>query len=237
MPIERRALLTVGAIVVLGGGGAGIWKAMQEQRAPEPAPMPSAPAPAAPPPSAPAAGGDPRMAERGLGRTDAPVTVTEWFSLTCPHCAAFHRDSLPRIKTELIDTGKVRLVFRDFPLDQVALIAAMVARALPPERYEPFISALFASQDRWAFNRQANPVEELAKLAALAGMSRETFNGVVNDQAFKAAILKGQEEADKTYKVDSTPSFIFNGPKARNRKEAGGRTPDDFAKLVAEAAG
>lgn len=178
-----------------------------------------------------------RMAERSIGQASAPVTVTEWFSLTCPHCAAFHRDSLPRIKTELVDTGKLRMIFRDFPLDQVALIAAMVARALPAERYQPFITALFASQDRWAFNRQANPVEELAKLAALAGMSRETYNAVINDQAFKAAILKGQDEADKTYKVDSTPSFIFNGPGAKNRKEAGGRTPDDFAKLVAAAAG
>ncbi len=175
------------------------------------------------------------MAERSIGKPDAPVVVTEWFSLTCPHCAAFHRDSLPRIRTELLETGKCRLVFRDFPLDRAALYAAMVSRALPAERYEPFISALFASQDRLAFNRQANPVEELAKLAALAGMSRDTFNAVVADQAFSAAILKGQEEADKTYKVDSTPSFIFNGPKAKNRKEAGGRTPDDFAKLVADA--
>jgi protein-disulfide isomerase len=178
-----------------------------------------------------------RMAERSLGQAGAPVVATEWFSLTCPHCAAFHRDSLPRIRTELVDTGKVRLVFRDFPLDRVALYAAMVSRALPAERYEPFIGALFASQDRWAFNRQANPMDELAKLAALAGMNRESFNAVVADQAFSAAILKGQEEADKTYKVDSTPSFIINGPKAKNRREAGGRTPEDFAKLVAEAAG
>ena len=100
-----------------------------------------------------------------------------------------------------------------------------------------FIAALFASQDRWAFNRQANPMDELAKLAALAGLNRDSFNAVVADQGFRAAILKGQEEADKVYKVDSTPSFIFNGPGAKNRREAGGRTPDDFAKLVAAAAG
>ena len=177
------------------------------------------------------------MAERSIGQASAPVVVTEWFSLTCPHCAAFHRDSLPRIRTELVDTGKLRLVFRDFPLDQVALAAAMVSRALPVERYEPFISALFASQHRWAFNRQVNPIEELAKLAALAGLSRDAFNAVVTDQGFRAAILKGQDEADKVYHVDSTPSFIFNGPKAKNRREAGGRTPDDFAKLVADATG
>jgi protein-disulfide isomerase len=184
-----------------------------------------------------AQGADPRMGERSLGKADAPVTVTEWFSLTCPHCAAFHRDSLPRIKAELIDTGKMRLVFRDFPLDQVALTAAMVSRSLPPERYEPFVAALLASQDRWAFNRQANPMEELAKLAALAGLSRDAFNAVAADQGLRTAILKAQEEADKVYHVDSTPSFIFNGPGAKDRREAGGRSPEDFAKLVAAAAG
>ena len=80
------------------------------------------------------------------------------------------------MKKNLIDTGKVRYIFRDFPLDQVALTAAMVARALPPERYEPFILALFASQDRWAFARGVNSTEELAKMAALAGMPRDVFD-------------------------------------------------------------
>jgi protein-disulfide isomerase len=177
------------------------------------------------------------MAERAIGIATAPVTVTEWFSLTCPHCAAFHRDALPRIRTEVIATGKARLVYRDFPLDQLALTAAMVARSLPGERYEAFVGALFASQDRWAFNRSVNPMEELAKMAALAGMGRDNFNATVADTALKNAVLAGQAEGDKTYRVDSTPTFIFNGPGAQNRREAGGRSPDDFAKLVAAAAG
>ena len=179
---------------------------------------------------------DPRMAERSIGSPTAPVTVTEWFSLTCPHCAAFHRDALPRIRTEVIAPGKARLVYRDFPLDQLALTAAMVARALPGERYEAFVGALFASQDRWAFNRSVNPIEELAKMAALAGMSRDNYNATIADAGLKTALLKGQEEADKIYHVDSTPTFIFNGPGAKDRREAGGRSPDDFAKLVAAAA-
>ena len=99
--------------------------------------------------------------------------VGEWFSLTCTHCAAFAQETFPQIKAELIDTGKVRWVFRDFPLDQVALTAAMVARALPPDRYEPFIRALFANQDRWAFAQGVNRTDELWKTAALAGMSRK----------------------------------------------------------------
>jgi protein-disulfide isomerase len=177
------------------------------------------------------------MAERSMGNASAPVTVTEWFSLTCPHCAAFHREALPIIKTNLLDTGKARLVFRDFPLDQLALLAAMISRSLPVDRYEAFVGALFATQDRWAFNRQVNPVEELAKMAALAGLSRDAFNAVVNDKALKDAVLQGQDEADKVYHVDSTPSFIFNGPGAKDNKVAGGRSPDEFAKLVAAAAG
>ena len=184
-----------------------------------------------------AQGGDPRMADRALGLASAPVTVTEWFSLTCPHCAAFHRDSMPRIKAELIQPGKLRMLFRDFPLDQVALTAAMVSRSLPAERYEPFIAALLASQDRWAFNRQANPVEELAKLAALAGLGREAFNAAVADQGLRNAILAAQEEASKVYRVESTPSFIFNGPAAKDRRESGGRSPDEFVRLVAAATG
>ena len=102
----------------------------------------------------------------------AKTTVEECFSLTCTHCAAFARETFPQIKSELIDTGKLRWVFRDFPLDQVALLAAMVARYLPPDRYEPFVMALFANQDRWAFAQGVNTADELWKTAALAGMSR-----------------------------------------------------------------
>jgi protein-disulfide isomerase len=118
---------------------------------------------------------DARLTERSLGSASAPVTVTEYFSLTCPHCARFARDVLPRVQKELIDTGKLRWVFRDYPLDQVALTAAMIARTLPASRYEPFVDALLASQDRWAFARGVNSTDELAKMAALAGMSRATF--------------------------------------------------------------
>jgi protein-disulfide isomerase len=174
---------------------------------------------------------------RALGDEKAPVTVTEWYSLTCPHCAAFDRDALPQIRRELIDTGKLRYVFADFPLDQVALMAAMVARSLPPERYVPFVEALLASQARWAFARGINNTEEVAKMAALAGMSRASFDAAINNTALRTAILAAQDDAEKTYKVDSTPSFIFNGPAAKNRKEAGEQTPEAFAKFVAEAMG
>jgi protein-disulfide isomerase len=180
---------------------------------------------------------DTLIAERGIGDASAKVVVTEWFSLTCPHCAAFSKQALPQIREELVKTGKVRIVFGDFPLDQVALTAAMVARSLPAERYVPFIEALLASQDRWAFARGVNQKEELAKMAALAGLSRPAFDAAIANQELRSAILKDQDEAEKIYKVDSTPTFIFNGPAAHNRKEAGGQTPEAFARIVAEVAG
>ena len=175
---------------------------------------------------------DPRMTERTVGTADAPVTVTEWFSLTCTHCADFQKTTFPQVKAELIDTGKIRYIWRDFPLDQVALTAAMVARALPPERYEPFISALLGSQDRWAFARGVNSTEELAKLAGLAGLPRANFNTVIADQDLRQAILTGQSEAETTFKVQSTPSFIMNG-----KLTSGAVSYPNFVKAVADAAG
>jgi protein-disulfide isomerase len=177
------------------------------------------------------AGDAERMTERALGDPKAKVLVQEWFSLTCTHCAHFSMTTFPDVKAKLIDTGRIRYVFRDFPLDQVALVAAQVARALPPERYEPFCSALFASQDRWAFARGVNSTDELWKMAALAGMSRDTFDSAIADQALRAFILKGQEEATQKWKVDSTPTFIVNG-----KKEAGALDFDAFDKLVSSAA-
>jgi len=174
--------------------------------------------------------GDPRMADRALGHADAPVTVQEYFSLTCTHCAAFARGVFPQVRTQLIDTGKIRYIYRDFPLDQVALTAAMVARALPPERYEPFVNALLASQDRWAFVRNANPADELAKRAALAGMPRSVFDATVADNALKNAILAEQSAGEERYKVDSTPTFVFN-----EKPHSGGLSFDAFARLAAAA--
>ncbi len=177
-----------------------------------------------------ALGSDPRMADRALGRADAGVTVQEYFSLTCTHCAAFARDVFPQVRTQLIDTGKIRYIYRDFPLDQVALTAAMVARALPPERYEPFVNALLASQDRWAFVRNANPMDELAKRAALAGMPRNVFDATIADDALKTAILAEQSAGEARYKVDSTPTFVFN-----EKPQSGGLSFEAFSRMVAAA--
>jgi protein-disulfide isomerase len=170
---------------------------------------------------------DLRLGDRAIGNPAAKSVVNEWFSLTCIHCAAFARETFPEVKAKLIDTGKVFYMFHDFPLDQVALIAAMVARALPAERYEPFINALLASQDRWAFAQGVNSTEELWKLAALAGMTRATFDATVADTSFRDAILAQQKADAARWGIDSTPTFVING-----EKHAGEMDYERFRKLI-----
>ena len=183
--------------------------------------------PAAPAFAQSAAQTDPRMTERSLGNANAKAVVIEYFSLTCSHCAAFAGEVLPQIKSQLIDTRKLRMVFRDVPLDRLALMAAQVARTLPAERYVPFIEALFASQNRWAFARDINYTDEMFKIAALAGMSRSTFDAAIADQALQAFILQEQQEAQDKYKIDSTPSFVVNG-----QMYPGERSFEEFARMA-----
>jgi protein-disulfide isomerase len=166
-------------------------------------------------------------AERSIGKPDAKTTVIEFFSLTCSHCAAFAAGTMPKVKGELIDTGKVRWVFHDYPLDQIALLAAQVARYLPVDRYEPFVNALLATQDRWAFARDANHTEEIWKTAGLAGMSRATFDKAIADDGLKNWILKQQQADQDKWKIDSTPSFVIDGT-----KYAGEMSFDAFRKLI-----
>jgi len=186
--------------------------------------------------AAPRAGGavaqtaDPRLGERSVGRADAPVTVLEYFSFTCSYCAAFHRDTYPRVKRELIDTGTVRLVFRDFPLDQIALTAHVAARCLPPERYEAFAGALFATQDRWAFARGVNNTDEIAKIAALAGMSRAEFDACQRDEAVRRAVLENRLAGEREHNVQATPSFVAGG-----RTVPGAISFERFRQMVDEA--
>ena len=232
MPLTRRATLSVaGGAVAVGVLGYLGWREFGPIPAPElppapppPAPIAQAPAPVSQPPAQMA---DQRKTVRSVGDPAAKVTVIEFFSLTCTHCAAFSRETMPQVEKELIQPGKVRVVYHDFPLDQVALTAAMVARYLPPERYYPFVTALFANQDRWAFARGINTTDELWKMAALAGMSRTTFDQAIADNDLKSWILQQQQEDQDRYKIDSTPSFVIN-----DQKHAGEMSYDAFRKLI-----
>jgi protein-disulfide isomerase len=148
---------------------------------------------------------------RSVGSPTAKATVEEFFSLTCTHCAHFSMTTMPDVMEKLVQPGLLRIVYHDFPLDAVALEAAMIARHLPAEQYFPFCSALFASQDRWAFAQGVNYTDELWKMAALAGMSRPTFDAALKDTALKTWILNRQAADAKQYNIDATPSFLING--------------------------
>jgi protein-disulfide isomerase len=173
---------------------------------------------------------DPKRAERAIGSPDAKTTVIECFSLTCSHCAAFDRETMPDVKKELIETGKVRYVFHDFPLNALDFTAFQVSRYLPMDRYLPFVEALLSSQDRWAFARGINPTEELWKVAALAGMSRATFDQAVADKGLMTWIAEQQQADQDRWKVNSTPTFVING-----QVHVGGMGYEAFRKLVPDA--
>jgi protein-disulfide isomerase len=166
--------------------------------------------------------------DRILGKPDAPVTIFEYASLTCPHCADFEKEVLPKIKADWIDTGKAKLVFRDFPLDGSALKAAMVARCAPPERFYGFIDVLFAQQRSWATGGDPAPV--LERLAKLGGMSLDKFDACMKDDALQNKILASRLAAANDYKVESTPTFFING------KMVVGVRPDEIVDAIKSAA-
>lgn len=146
-----------------------------------------------------------------LGKADAPLTIIEYASLTCPHCATFQRDTVPELKKEYIDAGLVRMVYRDFPLDSLALAAAMLARCSGPERYFGFVEVLFRSQATWA--NSDNPRQELARIARLANMTEEAFDACLKDTALLKGIQARAEEGQKRYDINSTPTFIVGDRK------------------------
>jgi len=146
-----------------------------------------------------------------IGRPDAPVTLIEYASLTCPHCARFHNEILPQIKKDYVDAGKVRVVYRDFPLDRVALSASMIARCAGRESYFGYLETFFASQTNWA--RAQNPIEALGRIARLGGMSESAVQECLQNQSVMDAIVKQRLEGERIYAIGSTPTIFVNGDK------------------------
>lgn len=164
--------------------------------------------------------------DRILGNPDAPITIVEYASLTCPHCAHFANEVLPDLKKKWIDTGKVRLVLRDYPLDEPALRAAMIARCAPPDRFYAYIDTFFASQDKWVMSRDY--LESLARIAKLGGISREDFDACLKNTALENKIVEGRLLASKELDVNSTPTFFIN-----DAKFTGAPTVEEFDKQLA----
>src|SRR5207244_3506982 len=126
--------------------------------------------------------------DRVLGKPDAAVTIVEYASLTCPHCAHFTIDVLPKLKEKWLDTGKAKLVLRDFPLDEPALRAAMVARCAPPERFYPLVDALFASQEKWAAVKDWRGA--LEKIVLLGGVSKKDVEACLKNKAIEDQVAQ-----------------------------------------------
>ena len=160
-----------------------------------------------------------------LGAKDAPVTIIEYASMTCSHCANFHMGPFRELKAKYIDTGKVRMIFREFPFDPVALQASMLARCVGEKRYFGMLNVLFKSQAKWA--NSSDPQQALAKIARLGGFTEARFKACMTNQDLADMILKSRLKGSKKYGVDSTPSFIVNGVKT-----SGNMTIAEWDKLL-----
>lgn len=213
---RRDVLLSLGAV------SATALLAACSDDAPKPAEQPATPA--APTASAPASQGTVDMAklvepgvlpEKMLGKADAPVTIVEYASMTCPHCATFTKDVFPKLKAAYIDSGKVRFVFREFPLDLTAAAGSMLARCIADgdaNKYFAVVDLLFRQQDVWAVQ---NPTAPLKRVARQAGMGEQQFETCLKDQKLLDAIKESQDYAVKTLKINSTPTFFVNDTMVR----------------------
>ncbi|MCA1244411.1 DsbA family protein [Stappia stellulata] len=152
------------------------------------------------------------LPDKVLGDENAPVAVVEYASMTCGHCANFHKEGYPHLKSEYIETGKVRFIFREFPLDPVAAAAFMLARCAPEEKYFDVVDLMFEEQRSWAFTQ--NPYESLLKFARQIGFTQESFETCLKDQALLDGIYAARDRG-KEFGVNSTPTFFFNGEMER----------------------
>lgn len=159
----------------------------------------------------PAAVADVGADDHVLGDPDAPLTIIEYASLTCPHCATFHRETLPKLKKNWIEPGELRLVYRHYPLDQLALRAALLANCFEGDKFFAVTDLLFKSQQRWS--RAENPMQQLARLASMAGLSQSRFEACMTDRAEADRIIEKQIEARNEIDLSSTPTFLVAGEK------------------------
>lgn len=155
------------------------------------------------------------LGDMALGDPKATVTIVEYASMTCPHCATFTKDVFPKLKAAYIDSGKVRFVFREFPLDLTAAAGSMLARCIADgdaNKYFAVVDLLFRQQDVWAVQ---NPTAPLKRVARQAGMGEQQFETCLKDQKLLDAIKESQDYAVKTLKINSTPTFFVNDTMVR----------------------
>lgn len=171
------------------------------------------------------------LPDNAMGSDDAPVTIIEYSSMTCPHCAEFHKETLPALKSQYIDTGKVKYILREFPLDQLAAAAFMLGRCLDKkDGYFDFIDMLYERQREWAFSEDR--VNALKNLAKQAGFTDESFKTCLDDKALYAQVLAVKNNGSEEFRIQSTPTFFVNGTRLE-----GAQPLSEFEKLIKPIAG
>ena len=215
MKITRRALLeSVGALALVGGAVMAAGEAGLAFLAPAKADTVSTEELMKPGP----------LPDIALGAAEAPVTIVEYASMTCPHCAHFHETTFPELKKRFIDTGKVRFIFREFPLDPLAAAGFMLARCAGDDKYYPMIETLFSQQKTWAVQK---PLPPLLAIAKQAGFTQQSFDQCLANQKLLDDIEKSRERASSKFGVNSTPTFFINGEKV-----AGALSIEDLEKEI-----
>ena len=166
-------------------------------------------------------------ADHALGSADAPVTIVEYASMTCGHCASFHVTTLPDLKKKYVDTGKVRFVYRDFPLDGVALQAAQIAECAGKDRYFGVLDLVFQTQAQWTAGK--DPIADLGKSLRIAGISDADIKACLADEKVANAVVEERKVAAEKLKVNSTPTLFING-----ERFSGPRTIEAFDEALAK---
>ena len=160
-----------------------------------------------------------------VGKADAPITMVEYASMTCPHCAHFHATVYPVLLKNYVDTGKVKFILREFPLDPIAAAAFMLARCEGPDKRTPVVDLLFDQQQSWAYVDK--PLEALQNILKQTGMSQQSFDACLKDDKLQNAVYDVSDRGSKQFGVTATPTFFVNGTKV-----TGEVTPESLAKIL-----
>ena len=172
------------------------------------------------------------IVEMTMGAPDAPVTLVEYAMFTCPHCKAFQEEVFPQIKANFIDTGKVRLIYREVYFNRPSLWAAMIARCAPADRYFGIVDLLFERQAEWSGAFDSEPMmKELYSIGRQAGLTDEEMQACVTDRAFAEGLVAEFQKNATADGIDATPTFLINGTKVSNMNYA------DFEAKLNEALG
>ncbi|WP_352940119.1 DsbA family protein [Roseibium sp. SCP14] len=165
------------------------------------------------------------LGDKILGDENAPVTIVEYASMTCGHCANFHKSTWPDLKKDYVDTGKVRFIFREFPLDPVAAAAFMLARCAPADKYFEIVDIMFEQQRNWAFTD--NPYQSLLDFSKQIGFTQESFEECLTNQGLLDAVNAVKDRGAGEFGVNSTPTFFINGEMV-----SGALSIDEMGKII-----